>query len=394
MDSIIYLALKYILYHRFKSLILILCVTLSIFLPLAGKSVLDNLESELRARAIETPYVIGARGSQFDLVLHSLYLDVNATETIRYGDYRTVRDAKAGFAIPIYRTHAVQEDVPVVGIGLEYFKFRQLQLAQGIWFSRIGHCVVGSNVARKLKLDLESKLISKPENDVNLAGATPVLMQVVGIMKPSGTSDDDAVFTDLKTTWVIDGLGHGHQDLQHEQDANLFLDKDAHSATVNKGVLPYIEITDDNISSVHFHGDPNDFPLTAIILRPQDEKSATMLQGRLETDDQSQLQMVQPSSVIEQLIEKILKVKLLFDLATVAIITVTVLFLVLNTLLSIRLRQREMTTMFKIGCGRFTIFGLYFWEYMAVILIGLLLALCLTFATVSFLQGLILQAIR
>ena len=394
MDSIFYLAIRYVLFHRFKSLILILCVTFSIYLPVTGKAVLDNLESELRARAIETPYVIGAKGSQFDLALHALYLDVESPQTIGYTSYRFARKQKPGLLIPIYRVHQVQEGKPIVGTDLSYFDMRGLDVEQGKMFARIGHCVIGADVAKELDLGVGDKLISKPENDVNLAGATPVKMEIVGVLKRAGTADDQAVFTDIKTTWIIDGLGHGHQDVEHEDDKNLFLDKDEHMATVNKGVVPYIEITDENVSTIHFHGDPNEFPLTAILLLPRNEKSATMLQSEIVNDAESVLQMIEPKNVVDQLVTRILKVKSLFDLATLTIIVVTILFLVLNIALSIRLRKREMVTMFKIGSGRFTILGLYFSEYLIIILTSLLIAMGLAFGTVSFLQEWVVQIIR
>lgn len=394
MDSILYLAFRYVIYNRIKSVILVLCVTFSIFLPITGKAVLDKLESELRSRAETTPFVIGARGSQFDLALHSLYFDVESPSVVGYSAYRFARKQKPGLLIPIYRSHVVREGKPVVGTDLSYFDLRGLQFSEGDVFGRIGHCVVGAQVARELGLSVGDKLISKPENDVNLAGATPVRMEIVGVLKPSGTADDNAVFTDIKTTWVIDGLGHGHQDLKSEDDPNLFLDKDKHMATANKGVLPYIEITDENVDTVHFHGDPDEFPLTAIILVPRDDKSATMLQGEIDNQKEILLQMIEPRIIIDQLVTRILKIKSLFDLATVTIILVTVLFLSLNIALSVRLRQREMVTMYKIGCGRFTIIGLYFWEYLIIFLTSILIALGLSFAVVSLLKEWVIQVIR
>lgn len=394
MDSIIYLAFRYVLYHRFKTTILIFCVSLSIFLPLAGKSVLDDVEGEMRARAVDTPFVIGAKGSQFDLALHALYLDIKPPETISYSAFRFVRKAKPGFILPIYRAHVVRENKPVVGTDLSYFDFRGLELAEGKLFSRIGHCVIGSRVAQELDVSVGDQLISKPENDMNLAGATPVKMDIVGILEYTGSSDDDAVFTDIKTTWVIDGLGHGHDDLEHEKDENLFLDKDEHMATANQGVLPYIEITDENVGTIHFHGDPDDFPITAILLHPADDKSATLLEGAIKRQDELLLQMVEPKLVIESLVAKILKVKSLFDLGSLVILIVTILFLVLNTVLSMRLRQREMTTLFKMGCGRFTIFGLFFWEYTIVLLISLIVSLSATFLAANYLKEIVMTAIR
>ena len=394
MDSLFYLALRYILFHRLKSSILVLCVSLSIFLPLVGKTVLDNVEVELRSRARSTPYVVGAKGSRFDLTLHALYLDVAPPETIDYAVYRMMREAKPGNVIAIYRNHVIQDGLPLVGIGLEYFEFRQLELDSGKWFGRIGHCVIGSEVAKRLQIGVGDKVLSKPGNDVNLAGATPVKMEVTGILKPAGSSDDGAVFTDLKTAWVIDGLGHGHQDIEKEHDPNLFLERKENAATVNQGVVPYIEITDENVSTIHFHGDTNTFPLTAVLLDPRDEKSATLLKSRIENDPASGLQMVRPETVIGQLLSRILKVKTLFDVGSVTLLATTLLFLVLNTVLSIRLRKREMTTLYKIGCGRLAIFGLFLSEYLIIFLVSLLLASAMTWVSVDWLQAVVLRAIR
>lgn len=394
MDSMIYLAVRYVLFHRTKSVILVLCITLSLFLPLAGKTVLDRVEHSLRERALATPFVIGARGSQFDLTLHALYLDVPPPEKTSYAAFRFCRQDQPGWLIPLYRSHFVRNDGPVVGTDTGYFEFRELELDEGTLFQRIGQCVVGAELARRLEVGVGDKLISRPENDVNLAGATPVRMQVCGVLKRSGTSDDLCVFTDIKTTWIIDGLGHGHQDLKNEKDENLFIDRDQHMATANQGVLPYIEITDENVASVHFHGDADEFPLTAILLIPDDDKSATMLQSRIQNDDSQMLQMVQPSAVIDQLMEKIVRVKSLFDITSLAIALITVLFLVLNTLLSIRLRQREMLTLFRIGCSRGTVLGLFAWEYALIILFSLVLALGLIQGTVGWLEAWVLSAIR
>ena len=47
----------------------------------------------------------------------------------------------------------------------------------------------------------------------DLSAEYPLKMRVTGILAPTGTPDDLAVFTDVKTAWVIDGIGHGHDDL-------------------------------------------------------------------------------------------------------------------------------------------------------------------------------------
>ena len=393
MDSLIYLAVKYVCHYWVKSVILVLCITLAIFLPVAGTAVLDQVQLQLKSRAESTPKVIGAKGSRFDLTLHALYFDVVPPETIRYEVDKTVRDFGYGRVLPIYRTYHIGEDkTPIVGITLSYFDFRNLQIADGDFFGRIGHCVLGSKVAKRLQKSVGDDFVSQPQRAEDITSSGNVKFQVVGILSPSGTSDDDVVFVDIKSSWIIDGFGHGHEDVETVQDRDKLLSRDDKSAIVNESVAKFIEITDENIGSFHFHSSLSKLPISALILDPVDEKSATFLTDKINEIDY--LQIVEPSVEIEKLIEKIFRVKTLFNIASAAIFIVTGLFLVLNTLLSIRLRSREMITMYKIGCGRFTILGLFVWEYLIVILLSVLLALLLSTVTVEYVQQMILQMIR
>ena len=76
-----------------------------------------------------------------------------------------------------------------------------------------GECVLGATAADAAGVGLEGHVYSSPETVFDLAGVYPLKMKVVGVLKPTGTPDDLAVFVDVKTTWIIEGLAHGHQDL-------------------------------------------------------------------------------------------------------------------------------------------------------------------------------------
>ncbi len=60
------------------------------------------------------------------------------------------------------------------------------------------------------------------------------------------------MFVDTKTTWIIDGIGHGHTDVTQLDDKSLLLTEDKRSVTASAAVLPYTEITADNIDSSIF----------------------------------------------------------------------------------------------------------------------------------------------
>ena len=142
----------------------------------------------------------------------------------------------------------------------------------------------------------------------------------------------------------------------------------------------YNEITDDNLDSFHFHAEPEQLPLTAVIAWPHDLKSGTLLAGRY-SSSQAAVQILAPLDVVQQLLQMVFRIQRLFDLGAVLIGVVTVLFLVLVVLLSLRLRQAEMETMFKLGCSQLTMVWLQAAELSIVLGISLAAAGVLSWAT-------------
>lgn len=63
-------------------------------------------------------------------------------------------------------------------------------------------------------------------------------------------------FDDLKTAWIIEGIGHGHDDLDGTDDPEILLERDGRHRVASPAVRTHTKITSDNIHTFHFHGDP------------------------------------------------------------------------------------------------------------------------------------------
>ena len=63
MTDILYLAWRYLAYHKVKTAILVASITLIIFLPVGLNVIVDQSSEELTARAEATPLLVGAKGS-------------------------------------------------------------------------------------------------------------------------------------------------------------------------------------------------------------------------------------------------------------------------------------------------------------------------------------------
>jgi len=300
MRDILYLAWRYLAYHKVKSVVLVTCVTVIVYLPV-GLDILVNRSAEhLTARAAATPLLVGAKGSPLELVLNSLYFESDVPESILYAEVARVTDSGHAQAIPLYVRFRAQQ-TPIVGTSLDYFEFRGLDVAAGRQIAMMGECVLGAQAARTAGVEPGGYIVSSPESVFDLAGVYPLRMKVVGVLKPTGTPDDTAAFVDVRTAWVIEGLAHGHQDMRKPEAASGVLKREGDNIVANASVMQYNEITPDNVDSFHFHGDPAGFPITAVLAVPPDEKSGTLLQGRY-LDKDSLVQIVRPVTVIDELL--------------------------------------------------------------------------------------------
>ena len=124
------LALKYISYHKLKTMILIACIFLTAFLPMAIGILLNQFNEKIISRATKTPIVMGAKGSRLDLTLHTLYFKSPINETIQYQNVIDVQETGWATPIPIYSKFKARKH-PIVGTTLDYFDFRNLRLASG-----------------------------------------------------------------------------------------------------------------------------------------------------------------------------------------------------------------------------------------------------------------------
>ena len=198
MIGAIYIGWRYLLFHRTKTALLIACITMVLFLPVALRILVEHTQRQLSARAEATPLIIGAKGSPLELTLNSLYFSTKVPERLTYRETLTVDDSRLATGIPLYVRFQTRRQ-PIVGTTLDYFEFRGLEIAEGTSMQRLGDCVVGARLAEKENIRPGDAVISSPETVFDLAGTYPLKMRVTGILMPSNSPDDDAVFVDVKT---------------------------------------------------------------------------------------------------------------------------------------------------------------------------------------------------
>jgi len=346
----LFLATAYLRYHLWRSVLLVLVAAVILSVPLISQTLLRGSEEALTSRAEATPLVLGSRGSRLDLVMSALYFSEEAADPLTMAASEAVWDSDLGVPIPLYTAFSAS-GARIVGTTLDYLEFRGLELAEGRPFAILGEAVLGASVAERLGLGPGDTLVSSPENLFDLDGVYPLEMQVTGVLAATGTPDDEAVLADIKTAWVIAGIGHGHENVITAEQAK------AGNITANAALVEFTRITPEILDSFHFHGEPDSYPVSAVLVDPWDDRSGTILRGRYLAAE-NPVQAVVPSEVIGDLVDRIFRIAALLDAVAVVVGAAALAAIGLALFLSWRLRAPEMATAYRLGAGRFVILRL------------------------------------
>lgn len=347
-----------------------IALSLVAFLPIAVDGVVDAGGRALRARAEGTPLVAGAQGAPIDLVLAALYFRKPPDRTMTVGELDDLASGGLGTVLPLVMGDRVKGS-PLVGVDPGYLDFRGLRCRRGRPFAVAGECILGAGVADRERLAVGDLVTTAPREMFDLAGAYPLRMKVVGILEPSGGVDDGAVFVSTSTAWIVQGLAHGHDRVEDETDPTLVMGRAGGVVVASAKIREFVEITDQNRASFHFHGPLEDRPLTAAIIVPRDEAAETILLGRADAG-LLPVQLVRSSEVVDRLLVEVFRIRRIL-LAVLGVVAIATLLLVLVVLaLSVRIRAVEIETMQLIGASRARV-GLILGSEVVMLIAGSLL---------------------
>ncbi|QDU67590.1 hypothetical protein [Engelhardtia mirabilis] len=350
MKAVAYLTLSEARHRPGPHLLLIGTLALALFLPWTTRALVGRLETALVARADATPLTAGSAGSRLDLTLASLYFREVDLEPVGADLWDELAADHGGVAVPL-RLGAHARGFPVVGTSPEYYEQRGLGLASGERPLIVGECLLGSEVARTLGLTTGAELFSDQDELYDLSVPQALRMHVCGVLAPSGGPDDRAVFTDVGTSWAIEGLAHGHGNANDPAlDPRLVIADLEGNRVLSGAYVPPAEIGPADLADFHAHGERADLPLSAVLFFPHSTKARTLVRARI--DLREGLQMVAPRAVVDEILGVVFRVQRLLDLFSIAVGVTALALGGLIVGLSIRLRAPELRTLDRLGAGR------------------------------------------
>lgn len=344
MRHALFLALAWLRAAPWRALAVVVALAVAMVLPLFTARLGPIAEARLLERARSSPILVGRPGDQLDLVMASLYFRGEVRTPLSQADVLRVQALEPGLVVPLHLGFRAG-GAPVVGTTLDYFTARDLRLAEGRRPAVLGEVVAGSEVARAAHLAPGDTLRTEARELYNLAGSYPILLRVVGVLAPTGGPDDEALFVDLKTTWVIEGLLHGHAAL----GARDVVGGTEEELEASLSMFLFTEIDPSTLPSFHLHGGPADWPVSAVLVFPQDARAHDQALGDLTVMEG--LQPVRPTEVVRGILGIVLRLQALLG-AWVVLVTLSTLGLVsLVVSLVLRLRSAEVALLRRIGAA-------------------------------------------
>ncbi|HWL57776.1 MAG TPA: ABC transporter permease [Paracoccus sp. (in: a-proteobacteria)] len=324
--------------HRIGAAVIVLLITLAVAIGV-GVTLQERALRLGSARAADKfDLIVGAPGSETQLVLSSVFLQPAALPLVP-GEIleRLAADPRVDWAAPL-GFGDFHGDHPVIGTTRTLIAKTTTGFRAGGMFTGPHEAVVGASVA------LDPGAGFSPVHGKLTEGGhahDEASYRVVGKLEPTGTAWDLAILVPIRSVWEVHGLGaeHGHS---HADDP---LDEDWHP-----GETP---------------------PVPAILVKPRTIADAYRLRQEYRADPQTMA--VFPGEVLTSLYATLGDAKRVLSIVAGATQALVAAALLLVTIMHVGQRRRQIGALRAFGAPRAAVFGIVWVELFALIATGILL---------------------
>lgn len=325
------------------------------------------------ARAAEKfDLIVGAAGSETQLVLSSVFLQPSALPLMP-GNVLTdlAADPRVAWAAPIGFGDFFGTS-PIVGTTTSLIRNLSDGVSEGAVFAREGEAVIGADVALKM-----GATVKPMHGTLGEGGHThsELAYTVVGRLKPTGSAWDKAILVPIKAVWDIHGLGHHHDDGDEDEHA-----VDADHAAGAPGAEAHHD--DDHDEHDHHAIDPaapineewqGELPgLPAIVVKPKSISDAYKLRQDYR---KGTTLAVFPAEVLTRLYATLGDVKQVLTAVAAGAQVLVAAALLLVVVMHIGQRRKQIGALRAFGAPREAVFGTVWLELFALVATGIIAGL-------------------
>lgn len=355
------------------SAVVVLIVALAVALGVAVTLQERALRLGSARAADKFDLVIGAAGSENQLVLSSVFLQASPLPLMDGAVLtKLTADPRVAWAAPIGFGDSF-EGYPIVGTTTVLVANLADGLAEGKVFAREGEAIIGASVDLALGDEI------KPMHGTAEEGGqthTELAYHISGRLKPTGTAWDRAILVPIQAVWHIHGMGH--EEHEHENEAAEMPEAD-HDEHEHHG-----EAHADAALDEHWDADVPGLP--AILVKPKTIADAYKLRQEYRADATV---AVFPGEVLTRLYATLGDAKrVLFAVAAGSQVLVAA-SLLLVTVMHVGQRRRQIGALRAFGAPRHALFAIVWLELFALVLIGIALGFTLGYAAARAISNLV-----
>lgn len=191
--------------RRMSVLLTLAAITMSVVVVIGVEHIRGQTRDSFSRTVSGVDLIVGARTSQINLLLYSVFRIGNATNNISWESYREVAQAESvAWSIPISLGDS-HEGYRVMGTNGDYFEFFRygqqtpLSFEQGRAFNGPFEAVLGYEVARTLGYRPGDRItLSHGLGNVSFSNHDDAPFSIVGVLAPTGTPVDQTVHISLQ----------------------------------------------------------------------------------------------------------------------------------------------------------------------------------------------------
>ncbi|WP_336799513.1 FtsX-like permease family protein [Kaistia sp. MMO-174] len=381
------------------SLVVVLLVALATALGVAVTLQERALRLGSARAADKFDLVVGAAGSETQLVLSSIFLQAAPLPLVPGKVLHDLaEDPRVSWAAPVGFGDSF-DGYPIVGTTVGLIDGAGGGLAEGRAFAAKPEAVIGSAVPLKLGQEV------KPMHGMPGEGGhthAEIAYRVVGRMPPTGTPWDRAILVPIEAVWGIHGMeaGHDHKaagagdDHDHDRD---------HAHEADAGAAPEAE-HDHTAEPGHAHAEDHDHGhdeagpaalggpwsettpgVPAILVKPKTFADAYKLRGQYRA---GATLAVFPGEVLTNLYATLGDAKTVLGAVAIGAQALVAAAIALVTIVHVGQRRRQIGALRALGAPRLALFGIVWSELFALVAGGVMLGLALGYGAARFLSAL------
>jgi len=337
--------------RKFTSFLCIVSIALSVTLFLGIERIRNGAREGFTNTISKTDLIIGAKGGQLPLLLYSIFHIGSGVNNIRMSTYEDIKaNPQVEWAIPLSLGDAYK-GFRVIGTDENFFlhyQFRgdkKVEVAEGKIPNDTFDVVLGSEVAKTFK-----HLIGDPITLSHGISSEAILhhdstpFKIVGILKPTQTPIDTAVFTTLQG---MEAMHFGWE-----------------TGVPNGEVIDPSRFAKENIKVDE---------LTSFLVKLKSRIAVLRMRSMIDRYEAEPVMAIIPGLVMQELWETIGHVEKILFLVSLCVLLVGMMSILISLYTSINERRREMAILRSLGAKASHIFLLLIYESAILVSLGCLL---------------------